>query len=387
MTIEDTKRYYTELDLVRFCSALLVAFFHLGFSGWAARGSRGYEIYQGLFTIPETQYLGFFGWIGVQIFFVISGLVVTQSAEGRSPADFVKGRIERLYPAAWVCATLTLVFALYWGTLSNPVSAYLRSITLFPFGTHVEPQYWTLGSEIAFYFLIFLLLLVRKFHWLERLAVALTFLGTAFIAVLLVAEQQHWPSLYQLARLTVGPGRVAPVYYGQFFGLGMLTFLWSRRKIGLTGTLALPVSLAGCCLQIVDVHNRFSKAPLATADLHPLWWVPVAAFLIAYAVIAASALGVVRATPRGWLRQLGLATYPLYLFHLTIGAVIVRVLWSLGIRPVVGFALSIAILVVASIFIATVVEKPIKAGLRKFFVRVEAGRREPKFLYTPGGQL
>src|SRR4051812_28811563 len=99
MTIEDTKCYYTELDMVRFCSALLVAFFHLGFSGWAIQGSRGYEIYQGLFTIPQTQYLGFSGWVGVQIFFVISGLVVAQSAEGRSPADFLKGRIVRLYPA------------------------------------------------------------------------------------------------------------------------------------------------------------------------------------------------------------------------------------------------------------------------------------------------
>jgi exopolysaccharide production protein ExoZ len=59
---------------------------------------------------PLAQFT-WFGWVGVEVFFVISGFVITNSARGASPIEFLKGRVLRLYPAAWICATLSL-FAL-----------------------------------------------------------------------------------------------------------------------------------------------------------------------------------------------------------------------------------------------------------------------------------
>ena len=49
---------------------------------------------------------GSFGWIGVEIFFVISGYVIASSAEGAAPRTFLRRRAQRLLPAAWVCATI-----------------------------------------------------------------------------------------------------------------------------------------------------------------------------------------------------------------------------------------------------------------------------------------
>ena len=47
-----------------------------------------------------------FGWIGVQIFFVISGIVIANSAQSATPFRFAVSRFLRLYPAAWIAAAI-----------------------------------------------------------------------------------------------------------------------------------------------------------------------------------------------------------------------------------------------------------------------------------------
>jgi peptidoglycan/LPS O-acetylase OafA/YrhL len=49
-----------------------------------------------------------FCWVGVEIFFVIFGFVIVHASESASPAKFLKSRALQLFPAALICATLTL---------------------------------------------------------------------------------------------------------------------------------------------------------------------------------------------------------------------------------------------------------------------------------------
>jgi hypothetical protein len=55
-----------------------------------------------------------FGWVGVETFFVISGFVIANSAIKSSVIEFLFGRALRLYPAVWVCSTLTFVVLVCW---------------------------------------------------------------------------------------------------------------------------------------------------------------------------------------------------------------------------------------------------------------------------------
>jgi peptidoglycan/LPS O-acetylase OafA/YrhL len=54
---------------------------------------------------PLTQ----FGYLGVPLFFMISGFVISASAENRTPSEFVISRITRLFPAYWFGVAFTLI--------------------------------------------------------------------------------------------------------------------------------------------------------------------------------------------------------------------------------------------------------------------------------------
>src|SRR5437868_3352741 len=99
------QRSFLGLDLVRFAAALAVAFFHLSFWWWLP----GTDPVAPIGPVLSEPFR--WGWVGVPIFFVLSGFVITLSADGKTARQFVIGRALRLYPAVWICATLTLLIA------------------------------------------------------------------------------------------------------------------------------------------------------------------------------------------------------------------------------------------------------------------------------------
>ena len=81
------------LDVVRGSSVLLVVLFHLR--------------YLVMESAPILAAFSRYGYLGVAIFFVVSGYVITLSAEsnlasGKSPLDFLRNRLRRVYPVYWV---------------------------------------------------------------------------------------------------------------------------------------------------------------------------------------------------------------------------------------------------------------------------------------------
>src|SRR3569623_1716793 len=81
------------IDLLRFACALLVVGFHFG-TAFAYSPSQSSAIL--LAGLPVGSARGTcFGWIGVELFFVISGFVIAFSAESGGPGDFVRRRALR----------------------------------------------------------------------------------------------------------------------------------------------------------------------------------------------------------------------------------------------------------------------------------------------------
>jgi peptidoglycan/LPS O-acetylase OafA/YrhL len=165
-------RYY-EIDLLRFLAALSVVLFYFTYRGFHAN------------NLSPVEYLALgevfkYGYLGVQLFFMISGYVVLMSAQGKTLAQLFASRGMRLYPAYWVACTLTfLVVRLIGPTVPSPmmntsVRVYAYSMTMFQhfFGVpDLDHVYWTLSIELVFYFLI---ALVIGFGWMKHLLVVLT---------------------------------------------------------------------------------------------------------------------------------------------------------------------------------------------------------------------
>lgn len=95
------------------------------------------------------------GSAGVDLFFVISGFIITKIAAKRDRAKFLFDRFVRIYPLYFVCALC------YWLLVPEPRSTCetLASVTLLPIGCrpYLDPA-WTLVFEMTFYALVAVLI-------------------------------------------------------------------------------------------------------------------------------------------------------------------------------------------------------------------------------------
>jgi len=113
------------------------------------------------------------GWVGVDLFFVLSGFIIfTTAAKAKSgmpvAAAFFSARFFRVFPAYWVATSLQLLLVAVIGAGLSGEGGHnlVRSLFLLPQG-ETQPILaagWTLVHEILFYAIVgFLLILPKKF--------------------------------------------------------------------------------------------------------------------------------------------------------------------------------------------------------------------------------
>ncbi|TIN67610.1 MAG: acyltransferase, partial [Mesorhizobium sp.] len=225
----------------------------------------------------------------------------------------------------WICAPVTAVVLLLVG-LSWPTDAVIRLLRtgLFvPYAPWVDSVYWTLGIEIAFYAIVWILLSFGRFHLMEIVAVAIGLVSTLF-----------WCLYYPLGWADLAETRTLDlllVHHGVFFATGVM--LWLMRIKAVTGArLAFcALFLAGGVLQIassVDVHILKVGRDMPFAP-------PILIFLIGIALMAWSLR--LDLSWSGW-RRIGLLTYPLYLLHDVVGAALLGILVRAGLPHLFSMA-------------------------------------------------
>jgi peptidoglycan/LPS O-acetylase OafA/YrhL len=79
------------LDLLRLAAVGAVILYHYAFWGPASNGVPKV-------AIPALASFAQYGFLGVLVFFAISGFVIAYSAEGRTPVGFAIARFSRIYP-------------------------------------------------------------------------------------------------------------------------------------------------------------------------------------------------------------------------------------------------------------------------------------------------
>lgn len=333
------------LDVIRFFAALAVMWFHLAYYSWAEPNSPSGKILSELVEYRALAATSWWGWVGVHIFFVISGFVIAYSAEGKSAAAFFRSRFLRLYPAAWVCATLTLIVLALMKQTSNLGLIYIKSITLFPLQPWVDAVYWTLGVEMSFYGTVFFFLWRNKF---KDLPILLTILGLASSAMwifwLLSGYEMHIFRSTRLSELLLIP-------YGCHFAIG--GFIWLNTRQPLT-RWQWGVSSISCVGGAIGVYSLSLKSAFSPFVPVAIWTLATLAIflVVAFNQCITKYLGKhVRL-----FRTIGLSTYPLYLVHDVVGAAVVHWGRSVGMSQVVALVIGILAVVVLSIIIATTLE-------------------------------
>ena len=133
------------LDLIRLFADLSVMLSHL-LTSWASSSGVNHGVTNAP-QYPEFDFLRI-GWVGVETFYAVPGLVVTQSTELNSAYRVLRGRIGRLAPTAWIVATLTALAELWLGKigLRTVLPNYFRTL-VFILSTIKLDHYFSVSAD------------------------------------------------------------------------------------------------------------------------------------------------------------------------------------------------------------------------------------------------
>lgn len=166
MIIKKTKKELNEVHLLRAIAALSVTFFHLAIGN------------QALFPTKSllTNVISF-GYLGVQMFFILSGYVICYSLppnyNHKNFKAFLLKRLIRIYPPYLISILLVIVLTSASHSLTGlkndfnflDIFSNVFLLNNFGIGHYLNVVFWTLGIEIQFYVLLgisFYLLKTKK---------------------------------------------------------------------------------------------------------------------------------------------------------------------------------------------------------------------------------
>ncbi|WP_445405574.1 acyltransferase family protein [Acinetobacter pittii] len=163
-----------DIQILRACAVIFVVLFHLEVTGIQS------------------------GFLGVDVFFVVSGFLMAILYRPGEAKKFFKRRAKRLLPAYFATVILTLIFAIFIVLPSEQEAVITQSIySIFfanNFGFWLQNSYfsksdfkpllhlWSLGVEIQFYLIVpILVFFFRKSNFLFLFALIGSFLSCIFI--------------------------------------------------------------------------------------------------------------------------------------------------------------------------------------------------------------
>ncbi len=289
--------YRSEVDGLRAVAVLPVILFHAGAPGFAG------------------------GYIGVDVFFVISGYLITSiilrdhAADRFSFKTFYERRARRLLPALYLVIAATLPFAFLWMTpyefkiygqsigytalfvanigLESETGYFHDRADLYPF-LHT----WSLSVEEQFYiiFPLLLLWLMRWRSWVAPLVLSLIFVGSLALSEIR-SETLTRPNFYYLTTRA----------WELLAGCGVALWL---QKTSLKEALALPVAGVGAALLAASYVIFDGTQP------HPSLMTLLPVGGTALLLLGCNGTDLVsRALSWRPLVFVGLISYPAYLWH------------------------------------------------------------------------
>ena len=320
MTQNQTQRFPL-VDLLRGFSALLVVFYHvLSLRPWP-----GFDA-TGIGKLPML------GWVGVDLFFVISGFVIGKTAlDGQLSGlpwrqRYFHRRLTRIVP-------LYLTTLVIWVILVSPDLLTYRSASIYHIATHlgfvhnlwhethgsINPPNWSVGLEMQFYVLIALWApwLARSSMW-KILGVWIAIAWTwKYVSTLLYPPGSSAP-IIQFIYASQLPGVLDEFVFGiviaKLVQANLLQFNW--RRLSAWGGAAIALLTAAWIT--VGTGELYWNSTVTIIFWRTLACAGFAALLACIVMIPYSG---------GWItrpfRYLGEISYGIYLWHMPVLATFV----------------------------------------------------------------
>jgi exopolysaccharide production protein ExoZ len=278
------------LQILRFVAALMVVYVHAEDAALTATGSSG--------TVPHD--LAIVGGAGVDIFFVLSGVVIAKTAPGMTSAQFAWRRIRRILPIYLVaCVPLIIGKSFGW---RDVVSTLLLWPATDVMTAPLLSVAWTLSFEMLFYFCAALILHDRR--WLYALG---CFYGMAF-------------ALRPLSPVFQFLGNPLAIEF--LFGVALAY----ARPLPRVGVWLVPLGFAALAVSgFLHIAPNGEALDYLTGqeNLYRVFVYGLPSALIVYGFMQ------IRAREGVWT-YLGEMSYSLYLFHPFSIALLRRSLWLIG---------------------------------------------------------
>lgn len=321
------------LQILRAFAAISVVFFH-----------------SDKFLLKE--HLQPFGAAGVDIFFVISGFIMTYNTQitPTNPRAFLINRFVRILPMYWLMTIGVYLIALTFPHLLNSTQPdpiqLVKSLFFIPFQKSnglVEPILfvgWSLNYEIFFYLLFSISLILPS---MSRSGILMIVLTTLVAAGLLAPNHNILWSFY-----------TSPIILE--FAIGMLTALLIPRAPAEVGATTKIITASGLLC-----------APLLL--FFPLIWPHSQAWIAPMCLSGGLVTSVILLDRWGWswnsagLLLAGDASYVLYLSHPYVTQVLQK--FALWLPGFVGLALALAAALFVALQLHMQLERPITRYLKR----------------------
>jgi peptidoglycan/LPS O-acetylase OafA/YrhL len=372
--------YQGGLTGFRALAATLVMLFHLNdFAGPRAMGVSvlGTQVY--LHPLMTT------GWVGVDLFFVLSGFLLATHlmeamARGRPQAwrKYFVARARRVFPAYWAQLAVLFIAALWVGRAIPEWAKYLPlhiprlHFVSEPASFSINNVYWTLPIEFSFYLCLPLIALYLLRAERRGGAASWAMLAALYAAILALVWSYRYAMSRHFANDSVNviawatsqiPGTIDVFFAGVAVAVALRWGRarhgpWTRRGERLASTLLALAGLAG----VVAMMYFIDAIYLVYWKGHPalIWWHSLTAVFAAMLVAGIALSGPLT----GFLFEsravvfLGTISYSIYLWHYPIGLWAMRTFDARQIGTASFFAVTIPLVIAASAISYYLVEKP-----------------------------
>lgn len=328
------------LQLLRFLAASLVVLSH---------------------SMGEFSDLKTFGLFGVDIFFVISGFIISHITQANQD-NFLSKRLIRIVPQYWLFTFVIAAIAYFSPDLLRSakwdVSHVLSSLFFVPWWTETtrfSPILilgWTLNFEMFFYLLFYFSMKLNV-----RYKEIICSCAIVFISIILNAIELDERSFLYFYSNTI----VYEFIFGMAIALLYKERRWLFEKIP-------PIVISAVLLTVFYVYYHTSLVMNFNLPRIVYWGIP--AFACVFIFIAADSY--VKKFDNKVLSAFllsGEISYPLYLIHMYFIAALSRLLHGVNLGPYQIFFLSLFMSSVASYFLLKFYDAPVRNALTRLLTK------------------